>query len=180
MPRALPLVLAACMVLPVSASLAQGTDAEPPADPADVISVDAIITALYDVISGPAGQARDWDRFRTLMLPSAQLIPLGRRPDDGQVVVQVLSVEDYIRRAGPYLEQNGFFETEIARTEERYGNLVHAFSTYESRNSADDAEPFMRGINSIQVLYQGDRWWIANIAWQPEWEGLPIPGDYLQ
>lgn len=178
--RALLFALAACVFFPVSASLAQGTDAEPTADPADVISVDALITALYDVISGPAGQARDWDRLRTLMLPSAQLIPLGRRPDDGEVVVQVLSVEDYIRRAGPYLEQNGFFETEIARTEERYGNLVHAFSTYESRSNADDAEPFMRGINSIQLLFKEDRWWIANVAWQPEWEGLPIPAAYLQ
>ena len=76
--------------------------------------------------------------------------------------------------------QKYIFETEIARKQERYGNLVHAFSTYESRNTPEDPEPFMRGINSIQLVFQEGRWWIVNVAWQPEWEGLPIPDAYLQ
>ena len=166
------------LLLTVPSALAQ-TETDPPqANPDDVASVDAIITALYDVISGPAGQARDWDRFRSLAMPTCQLIPIQRQQDGSHGHV-VLTVEQYIERAGPYLEQNGFFEKEAARKEDRYGNLVHAFSTYDAFRTPEDTEPFMRGINSIQLLYEKDRWWIANIAWQPEWPDLPIPEDYL-
>ncbi len=175
------LLCALCLLLPALPTLAQDPPAAAPpmADSADVASVDAILAALYDVISGPANQPRDWDRFRALLLPEARLVPLGRRQEDGAVVAHVFSVEDYIERAAPYFEQNGFFEIETARTTERYGNLVHAFSTYESRQAAEDPEPFARGINSIQFIYKEGRWWIVNIAWQPEWDDLHIPAAYL-
>ena len=170
------------LLLTVPSAMAQteadSTETPPQANPEDVASVDAIIAALYDVISGPAGQARDWDRFRSLATPTCQLIPIQRRQDGGHQHF-VMTVEQYIERAGPYLEQNGFFEKESARKTERYGNLVHAFSTYDSFRKAEDTEPFQRGINSIQLLYENDRWWIANIAWQPEWQDLPIPAAYL-
>ncbi len=170
------------LLLTVPSAMAQtepdSTETPPQANPEDVASVDAIITALYDVISGPAGQARDWDRFRSLATPTCQLIPIQRR-QDGSPQHLMMTVEQYIERAGPYLEQNGFFEKESARKVERYGNLVHAFSTYDSFRTAEDTEPFQRGINSIQLLYENDRWWIANIAWQPEWQDLPIPTAYL-
>ncbi|HMB94252.1 MAG TPA: hypothetical protein VKP65_25605 [Rhodothermales bacterium] len=170
-----------CLFLFALPTMAQETDSSaterPMAAPEDVVSVDAIITALYDVISGPAGEARDWDRFRSLMMPSAQLIPIVKR-QDGTIGTIVWSAEEYIKQAGGYLEANGFFETEAARQEERYGNLVHAFSTYDSFRTAEDEEPFQRGINSIQLIYQNNRWWVANIAWQSEWPGLPIPTKY--
>lgn len=150
----------------------------PPADPADVESVDAAITALYDVISGPAGP-RDWDRFRSLMLPEAQLVPTFRNPQTGETGYRVFSVEDYAEQAGKWFSEQAFFEIETARTTEAYGNLVHAFSTYETRRSANlDEEPFMRGINSIQLIRKDGRWWVANIAWQPEYPDLPIPEKY--
>lgn len=152
--------------------------ARPATDPDDVASVDSIIAALYEVISGPAGAARDWDRFRSLLLPEARLIPLFRN-QEGVIGNVVWDAATYIERAGAQLEERGFFEVEVDRTTERYGNLVHAFSTYESRWKEDDPEPFQRGINSIQLLHKEDRWWIANIAWQPEWPGLPIPEQYL-
>lgn len=150
----------------------------PGADPADVASIDAIIGALYEVISGPAGEARDWDRFRSLHVPDARLIPTGRR-EAGDFVYFVWSVEDYIERAGPSLEQTGFFEREVARVTEEFGSVAHAFSTYESRREADDPEPFQRGINSIQLMNDGDRWWIVNILWRGESPGLTIPERYL-
>jgi hypothetical protein len=103
---------------------AQVTAQEPPAPPAakaeDVASPDAIIAAVYDVISGPAGQARDWDRFRSLFMPGARLIPTGPRPDGG-FGHSMLTAEDYVTRAGPGLERDGFFEREIHRVEERFG-----------------------------------------------------------
>ena len=140
-------------------------------------SVDAIIEALYDVISGPAGP-RDWDRLRSLTTPSCRLTPTGR-DSTGAPVHLTWTVDDYVTEASGYFEQSGFFEIEIARKTERYGNVVHAFSTYESYRSKDDAAPFQRGINSIQLLFSMDRWWIHSIAWQPEWQDLPIPAAYL-
>lgn len=157
----------------------QGRDSVPPAKPQDVQSVDAIITALYDVISGPAGQKRDWDRFRSLMLPGARLIPTGMR-QDGARGARVLTAEDYIRLSGSRLEEMGFFEREIGRKEERFGSVVHAFSAYDSKRTAADEKPFARGINSIQLFYDGKRWWVATIMWDSERPDNPIPADMLR
>ncbi len=150
----------------------------PTADPEDVASIDAIIAALYNVISGPAGEARDWDRFRSLHIPEARLIPTGRNETRGFVHF-VWSVDEYIDQAGDFLEQSGFFETEIARETDRFGSIAQLFSTYESHRSEDDAEPFQRGINSIQLMYDGSRWWIVTIFWMGERDDAPIPERYL-
>src|SRR5262245_50540251 len=122
----------------------------PAADPKDVASVDAIVAALYDVISGPAGKKRDWDRMRSLFHPDARLVPILKAKDGGTRALY-LTVEDYVTRSGPHLEQDGFFEQQIARKVDTFGDLAHVFSTYASRRRADDKEPFMRGINSIQL-----------------------------
>ena len=152
--------------------------AVPAAKSEDVASIDAIIKAVYDVISGPAGQKRDWDRMRSLFIPGARLIPSGRRPD-GSITHRVLTVEEYITLSGPRLEENGFFEREIGRVEERYGNIAHLFSAYDSKRKAEDADPFARGINSFQLLNDGARWWIVTIFWQGETADNKIPAKYL-
>lgn len=157
----------------------------PAARPADVASVDAIIAALYDVISGPAGQARDWNRFRSLFAPGARLIPIRRRvarttdPNFRSTVVDTLTPEEFIEASSRFMQTNGFFEREIARRTERFGSLTHVFSTYESRRAREDATPFARGINSIQLFDDGDRWWVVTIYWESEREGNPIPREYL-
>lgn len=151
--------------------------ARPAARSSDVASPDAIIKAVYDVISGPAGEKRDWDRMRSLFVPNARLMPAVNRA--GGAAVVVLSVDDYIRQAGPGLERDGFFEVEIKRVTESYGNIMHLFSTYESRRKPDDAKPFARGINSFQLLKDGDRWWVVSIYWQGENAQFPIPAKYL-
>ena len=163
---------------PQPASAAAAQPAAPAANPADVQSVDAILVALYDVISGPAGQKRDWNRFASLFHPGARLVPTVLRPD-GSVVARVITPQEYVERSGPMLERDGFFEKEIARTTERYGNVVHAFSTYESRRAATDATPFMRGINSIQLFNDGTRWYVLTIFWESERPTTPIPAKYL-
>jgi hypothetical protein len=151
----------------------------PPADPKDVATMDSIVAAVYDVISGPAGQKRNWDRFRSLFIPGARLIPTGRR-QTGEVGSRVLTPDDYVTRSSPLLEQNGFFEREISRRVERFGNIAHIFSTYESRHKADDEKPFARGINSIQLMNDGKRWWIVTIFWQSEDDKNPLPAEYLR
>jgi hypothetical protein len=148
------------------------------AKPEDVKSVDAIVAAVYDVISGPAGQKRDWDRMRSLFVPGARLIPAVPNQNGG-ASARVLDVQGYIDRSGPTLEKNGFFEHEIARKTDAFGNIAHLFSTYESRHTAADPAPFARGINSIDLLKDGDRWWIVTIYWDSERPDNPIPPQYL-
>lgn len=145
---------------------------------ADVESVDGIVAALYDVISGPAGKPRDWDRMRSLFAPEGRLMAVGARPD-GSFVLRGMGVEDYIARNTKAFASMGFFEREAARTTETFGQIVHVFSTYESRHAAGDAKPFQRGINSIQLYNDGKRWWVVNVLWRAEDERLPLPERYL-
>lgn len=178
--RAAGLVGAAALVFAVAApgvAFAQGAAAtRPAADPNDVASLDAIMTALYDVISGPAGEARDWDRMRSLFIDGARLIPRSTQNPAGVVV---WTVEDYINNAGPGLVTNGFFEIEIGRTTEQYGDIAHVFTAYAAKRKADDPAPFMRGINSVQLLNHGGRWWIVTIYWQSETPQNPVPEKYI-
>ena len=150
-----------------------------PADVKDVSSPEALVAAVYDVISGPAGQKRNWDRMRTLFVPDARMIPTGKR-STGESTRRTLSVEDYIINSGPFLEKDGFFEKEIGNKTEQFGNIVHVFSTYESKRAVTDERPFMRGINSFQLWYDGKRWWVITILWQSESKDTPIPEKYLE
>jgi hypothetical protein len=151
------------------------------ANPADVATIDSIIAAAYDGISGPAGKKRDWDRERSLYIPGARLIPTAMEAGSGVVdhAPHILDIEEYIARAEPFFDKSGFYEKEIARCTERFGQIAHVWSTYESRHREEDPEPFMRGINSIQLFNDGKRWWIVSIYWQQENVSARIPEKYL-
>lgn len=163
--------------VPTQQSTPTPTPSTSVANPADVGSIDAILAAVYDVISGPAGKKRDWDRMRSLFIPGARLIPTGPRPG-GAYGSRVLTVEDYVTRGSALFEKEGFFEKEIARKTESFGQIAHVFSTYEARHSPDE-KPFIRGINSIQLMNDGKRWWIVTIFWQAEDVQNPLPEKYL-
>jgi hypothetical protein len=143
-----------------------------PANPADVVSIDAILRATYDVISGPAGQKRDWNRMRSLFTANARLMPKGGRG------LMSGSVEDYITSSGPMLEERGFIEREVSRRVEQYGDIAHVFSTYEGRRS-EGGPVFLRGINSFQLVRHEGRWWVVSIMWQAESPQNPLPAQYL-
>ena len=143
-----------------------------------VKTLDSTLETLYGVISGEKGEARNWELFRYLFKSDAKLIPSGKNKE-GAIGARYLSPDDYIETAGGWLVENGFFEIEISRNVQSFGNITQVFSTYESFRSAKDTEPFMRGINSIQLLYDGSRWWIINIYWMQESEENPIPNEYL-
>jgi hypothetical protein len=166
---------------PSAAAPAAARAATPPpaAKPADVASPDAIMAATYDVISGPAGQQRDWDRFRSLFVPGARLIPVVPRKTGGGYDTRIITPDEYAQKADAYFQKNGFAEREIARTAERYGNIMQIFSTYESRHDAKDAQPFARGINSFQLFYDGTRWWVVTIYWLEETPENPLPKEFL-
>ena len=133
--------------------------------------------ALYDVISGPAGP-RDWDRFRSLFVPGARLIPT-RHDSTGHVLGLVLSPDDYARRAGAGFSKNAFYERQIGKTAETFGAITQVFSAYASRHGPNDPEPFARGINSIQLFNDGTRWYVVTIYWDAERGGNKIPAQYL-
>jgi hypothetical protein len=182
--------------LGIAAALAAGagssTAAQPgpqvhtaPAQPAvakdaDGASVDSLVAALYDVISGPAGAARNWNRMRALFAPDAKLMVIAPNREGGGFALRAMTVEDYISRNMSAFNTSGFYEKEIARTTDAFGQLVHVFSTYELLRSPNDPKPFMRGINSIQLAHDGKRWWIANLVWRAEDAGLSLPERYLQ
>lgn len=149
---------------------------------ADSASVDAMIAALYASVSHPDSQDPDWVRMRNLFLPVGMLVPPKRADQDMFTVVDVDGFRDLFRQGMAATKQrsetNAFYETEVARRLDCFGNVCQAFSTYESRRAPTDAKPFMSGINSIQLLNDGRRWWIASIVWDSERPGNPIPPEY--
>jgi hypothetical protein len=155
---------------------AQDLSAQAPAPkPDDVKSIDSILAAVYNVISGPAGE-RDWNRFRSLFLPGASLTSAGK-DREGNIHVRPRTVEDYVKGAGGYFAQHGFFESPIVSRVQTFGNVAQVFCSYESRNAAGEA-PFARGINSLQLAYDGKRWWIVSILWDEERPDNPLPKEF--
>lgn len=143
-----------------------------------VKTIDSTIETLYSVISGEKGEARNWELFKYLFHKDAKLMPSGNNRQ-GVTGIRYLTTDQYIETSGKWLLENGFFEKEIGRKTDRFGNMAQLFSTYESFRTASDTKPFMRGINSIQILYDGSRWWILNIFWQGETPNQPIPKKYI-
>jgi hypothetical protein len=151
--------------------------ATPAARPGDADTPEHLIAALYDVISGPAGK-RDWDRFRSLFYSGARLIPSGRNPQ-GVAGARVLTPEDYVTRGQAVFEKEGFFERSVANRIEIWDHIAHVWSTYESRHAREDAKPFARGINSIQLFNDGNRWWVVSVFWEAEDANHTLPEQYL-
>jgi hypothetical protein len=148
----------------------------PAANPKDVQSLDVIVAAIYDVISGPPG-ARDWNRFNSLFAKDARLIAV-RAPKEGKPVLVTMTPAGYAERAGSYFLEHGFFEHELSRKTDSYGAMTHIYTTYESRETKD-GKPIDRGINSMEFFYDGERWWCVEIYWDSERPGNPIPEKYL-
>lgn len=151
----------------------------PDAEKEDVESIDAILAALYDVISGEKDQKRDWERFKTLFVSGATLIPCSGKNEQGKVTARVLTPEGFAELASLATRQSAFYEKEISRKTDRFGHMAHVLSTYESRLEKDAAEPFARGINSFQLLWDNSRWWVVTIFWDQEADDQPIPAEYL-
>ncbi|HTI62160.1 MAG TPA: hypothetical protein VL524_01530 [Gemmatimonadaceae bacterium] len=148
------------------------------ADPKDVASADAIIAALYDANTNLVDHKRGADRFRSLFVPGARLMPTAR-PMNGTGVIRIQTVDDYVQRASSGPPRHGFSEREIARRSDTFGNITQVFSTYESHRDSSDTHPG-RGINSIQLFNDGTRWWVVGVLWDNERPDKPIPAEYLK
>lgn len=152
---------------------------QPPARPRDVESPEAVVLALYDSISGPRGTDRDWDRMRSLFDPRARLL-IGRwlaGPEGSEDAVYEWDLDAFAAEGRDFWLKDGFWERQIASRVERYGNIAHVFSTYQSCVGSEDAEPAGRGVNSVQLLRHRGRWWIVGIVWDVEGPENPIPAE---
>ena len=147
----------------------------PLAHAADTDSIESVTHAVYAAISGPAGP-RDWDRFRALFIDGARLINF-RATADGPSL-NIMTPDDFAKRAGANSAANGFFEAEVSRKIETFGSIAHVFSTYESRRAPGD-KPFARGINSFQLAKVGNAWKVVTILWDQERDSNPLPPQYL-
>ena len=145
--------------------------------PEDVSSIDGIIKAYYEVISGPAGQPRQWSRDRTLYIPDIRFVSMSE-DKSGHPLANIASHQQFVDASNPSVVKEGFYESEIRRVTEKFGNIAHVFSTYESRTKAD-GPVIARGINSIELFYDGKRWWIASAIWDDERPDNPLPPTYL-
>lgn len=171
----LSLMLAAAGVRAQTAPAAEPTQA---ATAPTYSTIDSVIDALYDTISGPAEKERDWDRLRSLFAPQGHMTVQGPNKA-GQMTTRVLSVSEYVSRVTPMFAKDGFFERELTRSTDVYAQIAHVLSTYEARHVSADSKPFARGINSIQLVNDGGRWYIQSLLWQAETEKQPIPAKYL-
>jgi hypothetical protein len=170
-----PLALAILTITLTFPAIAQ-TPAPSPArtaNPSDVKSIDSILTALYASISGPAGD-RDWPRFRSLFAKDARLTSATKESSDHPA--RLMSPDEYITLAGGYFKTHAFYEQAIVNKVDRFGNIAQVFSSYESRNAPNE-KPFARGINSIQLFCDQNRWYVLSILWDEESPDNPLPAN---
>ncbi|MFW6206585.1 MAG: serine hydrolase [Gemmatimonadota bacterium] len=152
--------------------------------PGDVASPEAVVQAVYECISGPAerDEPRDWDRLRSLFLPNARLV-LARwqSPEgDNEEVLRAWDVEEFIEAARGFYLESAFFEREVGRRVDHFGNIAHVFSGYESRVGSPESDPVSRGINSVQLVRSDGRWWIAHLVWDVETPANPLPDTFME
>lgn len=144
--------------------------------PEDVGTIDGIIKAFYDVVSGPAGTPRQWQRDSTLYIPRVSFVAMDVK--DGRPVAAVMDHAEFVARYNRAFVDGGFFEREIHRVAKRFGNIAHVFSSYEYRTT-ENGPVQGRGVNSIQLYWDGARWWIASATWDDERPDNRIPAEFL-
>jgi hypothetical protein len=143
----------------------------------DVSTIDGMVKAYYEVITGPAGRPREWSRDRTLYIPDLRFVAT-EVDKAGAPQARIMSHQQFVDAEDPEMVREGFDEREIHRVTQRFGNIAHVFSTYETRRTPGG--PLLgRGINSIELFWDGKRWWIASAIWDEERPGNPIPKEYL-
>jgi hypothetical protein len=127
----------------------------------DEFNIQATVLAAYNVISGPAGR-RDWNVFKELFAPGARLVAY----KDG--IASVMTPDEFIEKSKPYLTGNAFFERPVSTHVDRFKDIAHVTSRYESRHKTIDEKPFAKGVNHFELVRSGDRWVILSIVWEEE------------
>jgi hypothetical protein len=150
--------------------------------PATNATVDSVIAALYESVSHGNDAEPNWNLMREVFLPVGQLIPPKRPQEDRFTVLDVDGFQERVRKGAAAAKAKGdptsFFEKEVARQTDCFGNVCQLFSTYEARRDPSDAKPFVSGINSIQLVRDETGWHVASIVWDVERPDNPIPSQY--
>ena len=149
----------------------------PKANPEDVKSPEAIVAALSASISGEAGKPRDWDRFRSLFVPGNGRMVTVRSPKSGPVDVSVTPIEDYIARSSA--STAAFYEKPIAMETQTFGHMTHVYESYGLHHAKDDA-PYVRGVNSWELLSDGTRYYVLQVYWDTERPDNPLPAKLVK
>lgn len=170
MKTALPLSLLLVLLVPTALDAQEAAEART----ADVASIDGIVTAFYEVVSGPTGEPRDWERDATLYLPGVTFTPADVQ--DGAPVARTQAKDEWIAGANRFLVESGFVEREIHRVTRQFGNVAQVASAYEWETAAGETG---RGVNFIHLFHDGERWWITHATWDSERPDNPIPSELL-
>ena len=166
MKQTIRIIIALCFALPLTAQ------------DNDLATIDGMITELYAVISGPAGE-RDWDKFKSLFTENATMGAMTQN-SEGKQVYRAMTPTSYVANNGPFFKENGFWETEIGREVHQFGELAHVFTAYQFVVGSDpNGEVATRGINSVQMIYEKERWWIVSIQWNAERDDNRLPAAIL-
>jgi hypothetical protein len=173
-------LLALVVVTPLSAQTRSAPATQPGA--ADGASVDSILAALYASVSHGPDAEPDWDRLRAITLPVGMFIPPKKPNEEIFTVLDVDAFQERVRKGAAAMKAKGestaFNEHEVSRHADCFGNVCQVFSTYEGKRAPSDEKPFVRGINSIQLVKDGKRWWIASVVWDTERADNPIPAEF--
>ncbi len=173
-------VLASAVIL-ATLALGQNADAphivvkDIPANPADVSTLDSLVRALYEVISGPAGQERNWSRAKSLFIPDIRMIATNPNKA-GQPNVRMISFQEYVDRVSVSVQKQGFYESEIKCSVRQFGNVAQVFTSYQIKHDPKE-QPLVLGINALQLYYDGHRWWIASVVWDTDRPGNSLPKE---
>jgi hypothetical protein len=148
------------------------------ARPEDVASIEAIVKASYETISGGVGVPRQWGRDESLFDPNVRFVAVQRGPKSGATIAMITTHQEFVDAADESTVKDGFTERELAHKIERYGNVATVLSSYEGKN-ASTGKVVTRGVNIFQLYFDGKRWWILSMAWDEETPQNPIPPELL-
>lgn len=139
-------------------------------------SIEGITNKMIELISGDIGEERNWAEYRNLFLPRAQKMSI-RTTKDGKSSVSVMNIEEFVRNVGPGYARAGFEEYAIGLTVNEFNGIAVVFQSFYCKTLTGTYEK--RGINSYQLVYLNDRWWIANTLYTNESDDMPLPDKYL-
>jgi hypothetical protein len=148
------------------------------ARPEDVASIEAIVKASYETISGGVGVPRQWGRDESLFDPNVRFVAVERDPKSGAIVAMITTHQEFVDEADESIVKEGFTERELGHKIERYGNVATVLSSYEGKN-ASTGKVVTRGVNIFQLYFDGKRWWILSMVWDQETQANPIPPELL-
>lgn len=146
-----------------------------PARPGDVSTIEGIVKASYETISGGVGEPRQWGRDRTLFDPNSRSVAVEVDLKTGVVTTKSMNEQEYADQSDASIVKNGFTERELKHVIKRYGNVATVLSSYEG--TVASGKVVSRGVNIFQLYFDGKRWWILSMVWDDERPGNPIPAE---